>query len=59
MLDFFSEDYAAPREGSCPLRSPANARRLLKTYENALGRVDLSERELIAPDEADAGQGAA
>ncbi|MFE7663060.1 hypothetical protein [Streptomyces celluloflavus] len=59
MLEFCSEDYAALREGSCPLRSSANARRLLNTYENALGRVDLSERELIDPDEADAGQGAA
>ena len=54
-----AEDYAALREGSYLLRSPANARRLLKAYENALGRVSLSERELIDPDAADAGQGTA
>lgn len=53
-----AEDYAALREGSYLLRSPANARRLLKAYENALGRVNLSERELIDPDAPDAGQGA-
>lgn len=54
-----AEDYAALREGSYLLRSPANARRLLKAYENALGRINVSERELIDPDAADAGQGAA
>ncbi|MED7950171.1 type II toxin-antitoxin system prevent-host-death family antitoxin [Streptomyces sp. BE20] len=52
-----AEDYAALREGSYLLRSPANARRLLKAYENALGRINLAERELIDPDAADAGQG--
>lgn len=44
-----AEDYAALREGSYLLRSPANARRLLKAYENALAHVDVSERELIDP----------
>lgn len=34
-----AEDYAALREGSYLLRSPANARRLLKAYENALANV--------------------
>ncbi|MET9510358.1 type II toxin-antitoxin system prevent-host-death family antitoxin [Streptomyces flavidovirens] len=53
-----AEDYAALREGSYLLRSPANARRLLKAYENALGNVNVSERELIDPDSADAGPGA-
>ncbi|KJS61038.1 type II toxin-antitoxin system Phd/YefM family antitoxin [Streptomyces rubellomurinus] len=51
-----AEDYAALREGSYLLRSPANARRLLKAYENALGRTNLAERALIDPDAADAGQ---
>ncbi|MFF0298938.1 type II toxin-antitoxin system Phd/YefM family antitoxin [Kitasatospora sp. NPDC004614] len=54
-----AEDYAALREGSYLLRSPVNARRLLKAYENALGGAGLSERELIDPDEADAEKGAA
>ncbi|NDZ77177.1 type II toxin-antitoxin system prevent-host-death family antitoxin [Streptomyces sp. SID10853] len=45
-----AEDYAALREGSYLLRSPANARRLLKAYENALGDINVSERELIDPD---------
>jgi PHD/YefM family antitoxin component YafN of YafNO toxin-antitoxin module len=31
-----AEDYDALREGAYLLRSPANARRLLKAYENAL-----------------------
>ncbi|GAA3459742.1 type II toxin-antitoxin system Phd/YefM family antitoxin [Saccharothrix longispora] len=53
-----AEDYAALREGSYLLRSPANARRLLKAYENALGGVGTSTRELIDPDAADAGEGA-
>ncbi|WBB63356.1 type II toxin-antitoxin system prevent-host-death family antitoxin [Streptomyces sp. WMMC500] len=53
-----AEDYAALREGSYLLRSPANARRLLKAYENALGHVNVSERELIDPDRADPGEGA-
>ncbi|MEU6149377.1 type II toxin-antitoxin system prevent-host-death family antitoxin [Actinosynnema sp. NPDC047251] len=54
-----AEDYASLREGSYLLRSPANARRLLKSYENALGRADVSERELINPDQADAERGGA
>lgn len=49
-----AEDYAALREGSYLLRSPANARRLLTAYENALGGTGLSERALIDPDAADA-----
>ncbi|WP_447008875.1 type II toxin-antitoxin system Phd/YefM family antitoxin [Saccharothrix sp. DSM 118769] len=53
-----ADDYAALREGSYLLRSPANARRLLKAYENALGGVGLSTRGLIDPDAADAGEGA-
>lgn len=54
-----SEDYAALRAGSYLLRSPANARRLLKAYENALSGIGLSERELIDPDAADVGKGTA
>ncbi|MDY0813397.1 type II toxin-antitoxin system prevent-host-death family antitoxin [Kitasatospora purpeofusca] len=54
-----AEDYAALREGSYLLRSPANARRLLKAYENALGGTGLSEWELIDPDAADGEKGAA
>lgn len=54
-----AEDYAALREGSYLLRSPANARRLLKAYENALGNMNVSERELIDPDEGPAAAGAA
>ncbi|MFG2601435.1 type II toxin-antitoxin system Phd/YefM family antitoxin [Streptomyces sp. NPDC048462] len=53
-----AEDYAALREGSYLLRSPANARRLLKAYENALGNVNVSERVLIDPDAADSDAGA-
>ena len=54
-----AEDYAALREGSYLLRSPANARRLLKAYENALAGINVSERELIDPDSPDAaGKGA-
>ena len=53
-----AEDYAALREGSYLLRSPVNARRLLKSYENALSNVNVSERELIDPDWPDAGTGA-
>ena len=52
-----AEDYAALREGAYLLRSPANARRLLKAYENALASVDVAERELIDPDSEDAGTG--
>ncbi|MGW4898569.1 type II toxin-antitoxin system Phd/YefM family antitoxin [Kitasatospora sp. NPDC004240] len=54
-----ADDYAALREGSYLLRSPANARRLLKAYENALGGTGLSERELIDPDASDGEKGAA
>jgi antitoxin YefM len=54
-----AEDYAALREGSYLLRSPVNARRLLKAYENALGNVNVSERELIDPDVTDPAEGAA
>ncbi|MFH8464533.1 type II toxin-antitoxin system Phd/YefM family antitoxin [Streptomyces sp. NPDC017991] len=54
-----AEDYAALREGSYLLCSPANAMRLLKAYENALGHVNVSERELIDPDAADPATGAA
>jgi antitoxin YefM len=53
-----AEDYAALREGSYLPRSPVNARRLLKAYENALN-VNVSERELIDPDVADVATGAA
>ncbi|HEY2696665.1 MAG TPA: type II toxin-antitoxin system prevent-host-death family antitoxin [Pseudonocardiaceae bacterium] len=45
-----ADDYAALREGAYLLRSPANARRLLKAYENALNSMRLAERELIDPD---------
>ncbi|MFG2114050.1 type II toxin-antitoxin system Phd/YefM family antitoxin [Streptomyces sp. NPDC048718] len=48
-----TEDYAALREGSYLLRSPANARRLLRAYENALSTVGVSERALIDPDAVD------
>lgn len=54
-----AEDYAALREGSYLLRSPANARRLLRAYENALGNINVSERKLIDPDAPDPGVGAA
>lgn len=53
-----AEDYAALREGSYLLRSPANARRLLAAYENALAGIGVAERELIDPDTADEGPGA-
>jgi len=49
-----AEDYAALREGAYLLRSPANARRLLKAYENALAGIGTAEHELVDPDEADA-----
>ncbi|MFJ4676309.1 MULTISPECIES: type II toxin-antitoxin system Phd/YefM family antitoxin [unclassified Kitasatospora] len=52
-----AEDYASLREGSYLLRSPANARRLLKAYDNALNGIGLSERTLIDPDSADAERG--
>jgi antitoxin YefM len=50
-----AEDYAALREGAYLLRSPANARRLLKSYENALANTGLAERDLIDPAAADFG----
>jgi antitoxin YefM len=46
-----AEDFSALREGAYLLRSPANARRLLAAYENALSGINLAERELIDPDE--------
>ena len=49
-----AEDYAALREGAYLLRSPANARRLLNAYENALNGIHLAEHALINPDAADA-----
>lgn len=51
-----AEDYAALREGAYLMRSPANARRLLRAYENALARVNVSERELIDPEAMDTGR---
>jgi antitoxin YefM len=51
-----AEDYAALREGAYLLRSPANARRLLKAYENALNGLHVSEHALIDPDSAAARQ---
>jgi antitoxin YefM len=44
-----AEDYAALREGAYLLRSPANARRLLSAYENALNGTHVVERTLIDP----------
>jgi antitoxin YefM len=44
-----AEDYAALREGAYLLRSPANARRLLDAYENAVNGLHLAERDLIDP----------
>lgn len=44
-----AEDYSALREGAYLLRSPANARRLLKAYENALNSNNLTEHDLIDP----------
>jgi antitoxin YefM len=49
-----AEDYTALREGAYLLRSPANARRLLKAYENALNGIHLAEHALIDPGTADA-----
>jgi antitoxin YefM len=49
-----AEDYAALREGAYLLRSPANARRLLKAYENALSGIHLAEHDLVDPDASDA-----
>jgi antitoxin YefM len=45
-----AEEYEALREGAYLLRSPANARRLLKAYENALNSTGLAEHALIDPD---------
>jgi antitoxin YefM len=45
-----AEDFAALQEGAYLLRSPANARRLLKAYENALNGSNLAEHELVDPD---------
>ncbi len=49
-----ADDYAALREGAYLLRSPANGRRLLKAYENAVNGTHLAEHALIDPDAADA-----
>lgn len=46
-----ADDYAALREGAYLLRSPANARRLLNAYENALNGAHLAEHALIDPEE--------
>jgi len=48
-----ADDYSALREGAYLLRSPANARRLLKAYENALNRTHLAEHDLVDPEAAD------
>lgn len=45
-----AEDYAALREGAYLLRSPANARRLLKAYEHALNGMHMAEHDLLDPD---------
>jgi antitoxin YefM len=52
-----AEDFAALREGAYLLRSPANARRLLRAYENALNGVGPAEHQLIDPDAADTRDG--
>ena len=49
-----AEDYAALREGAYLLRSPVNARRLLKAYENALNGIHVAEHDLVDPEAADA-----
>ena len=49
-----AEDYAALREGAYLLRTPANARRLLKAYENALNGTHLADHALIDSDAPDA-----
>ncbi|MFI7005903.1 type II toxin-antitoxin system Phd/YefM family antitoxin [Streptomyces sp. NPDC050145] len=49
-----ADDYAALREGAYLLRSPANARRLLTAYENALRGANVTPRELIDPDATEA-----
>src|ERR1700691_5556089 len=48
-----AEDYAALREGAYLLRSPANARRLLKAYENALNGVHVAKHDLVDSNAAD------
>jgi antitoxin YefM len=48
-----AEDFTALREGAYLLRSPANALRLLKAYENALSGRNIAERRLIDPDASD------
>lgn len=48
-------DDEARREGPYLLRSPANARRLLRAYGNALSGAGVSERELIDPEVTDTG----
>jgi len=49
-----ADDYSALREGAYLLRSPANARRLLNAYENALNRTHVAEHDLVDPDAGDA-----
>lgn len=49
-----AEHYAALREGAYLLRSPANARRLLESYGNALAGFG-RERELVGPDTGEGG----
>jgi antitoxin YefM len=48
-----AEDYSSLREGAYLLRSPANARRLLRAYENALNGINVAGHELIDPDAPD------
>jgi antitoxin YefM len=50
-----AEDHAALREGAYLLRSPANGRRLLSAYENALNGIRIAQHALIDPD-AEAGR---
>ena len=40
-------------DGAAGVRSPANARRLLKAYENALNSIHVAEHELLDPDSTD------
>jgi antitoxin YefM len=46
-------DFSALREGAYLLRSPVNARRLLRAYENALNDVNIGEHALIDPEAGD------
>jgi antitoxin YefM len=48
-----AEDFSALREGAYLLRSPANARRLLRAYENALNGINITEHTLIDPEAGD------